>query len=70
MAKLKINYVNSKLQNHSNLVKYGMIVMTVILICVLLPKQSRFEYEFQRGKPWNHENLISPYNFAILKTKD
>lgn len=70
MAKLKLNYVNSKLQNHSNLVKYGMIVMTVILICVFLPKQSRFEYEFQRGKAWNHENLISPYNFAILKTKE
>lgn len=47
-----------------------MIVLTVVLICIFLPKQSRFEYEFQRGKAWNHENLISPYNFAILKTKE
>src|SRR5690606_6138974 len=40
------------------------------LICIFLPKQPRFEYEFQKGKAWNHENLISPYNFAILKTKE
>jgi putative nucleotidyltransferase with HDIG domain len=70
VAKLKINYLNTKLQHHSNLVKYGMLIFTIVLICIFLPKQSRFEYEFQRGKAWNHENLISPYDFAILKTKE
>lgn len=70
MAKLKINYLNSKLQSNSPIIKYGMVVFTVFLICLFLPKQPRFEYEFQKGKAWNHENLISPYNFAILKTKE
>lgn len=70
MAKLKINYVNSKLQSNSPYVKYGMVVFTVFLICLFLPKQPRFEYEFQKGKVWNHDNLVSPYNFAILKTKE
>src|SRR5690606_28697619 len=32
-------------------------------------KQPRFRYEFEKGKVWMHENLISPYNFAILKTQ-
>ncbi len=70
MAKLKINYLNNKLQSHSSVAKYGMVALTVLLICIFLPKQARFEYEFQKGKAWNHENLISPYNFAILKTKE
>ncbi|TJY63756.1 HDIG domain-containing protein [Sphingobacterium alkalisoli] len=70
MAKLKINYVNSKLQNNSAVLKYGMVILTIFLICIFLPKQPRFRYEFQKGKVWNHENLVSPYNFAILKTKD
>jgi len=70
VAKLKINYVNSKLQTNSPFIKYGMVVVTVFLICLFLPKQPRFEYEFQKGKAWNHDNLISPYNFAILKTKE
>ncbi len=47
-----------------------MVVLTIILICIFLPKQPRFRYEYQKGKPWNHENLTSPYNFAVLKTAE
>jgi len=47
-----------------------MVIFTVFLICLFLPKQPRFEYEFQKGKAWNHDNLVSPYNFTILKTKE
>ncbi|MVZ66602.1 HDIG domain-containing protein [Sphingobacterium sp. DK4209] len=70
MAKLKINYPKDKLQQNSTLWKYGMVVLTIILICIFLPKQPRFQYEYEKGKPWNHENLTSPYNFAILKTPE
>ncbi|MBL1409364.1 HD family phosphohydrolase [Sphingobacterium faecale] len=70
MAKLKINYINAKLNSNSLIFRYGMVVFTVLLICFFLPKQPRFEYEFQKGKPWNHDNLVSPYNFAVLKTKE
>ncbi|MFZ4263716.1 HD family phosphohydrolase [Sphingobacterium sp. HJSM2_6] len=70
MAKLKINYPKDKLQQNSTVLKYGMVVLTIVLICIFLPKQPRFRYEYQKGKAWNHENLISPYNFAILKTPE
>ncbi|MGJ1203542.1 HD family phosphohydrolase [Sphingobacterium lactis] len=70
MAKLKINYPKDKIQQNSTVWKYGMVVLTIILICIFLPKQPRFRYEYQKGKPWNHENLTSPYNFAILKTAE
>ncbi|SDL13987.1 phosphodiesterase [Sphingobacterium mizutaii] len=70
MAKLKINYPKDKLQQNSSLWKYGMVVLTIVLICIFLPKQPRFRYEYQKGKPWNHENLTSPYNFAVLKTAE
>ncbi|TDS17455.1 HD family phosphohydrolase [Sphingobacterium paludis] len=70
MAKLKINYSREKTQNNSFLVKFAMVVLAIMLICIFLPKQPRFRYEFQKGKAWNHDNLISPYNFAILKTQE
>lgn len=70
MAKLKINYTQSKYQNNSVILKFAMILMAIILICIFLPKQPRFQYEFQKGKVWNHDNLVSPYNFAILKTQE
>lgn len=70
MAKLKINYLRDKNQNNSFIVKFAMITLAIVLICIFLPKQPRFRYEFERGKVWNHENLVSPYNFAILKTQE
>lgn len=70
MAKLKINYIRDKNQNNSLIVKSAMIILAIVLICIFLPKQPRFRYEFEKGKIWNHENLVSPYNFAILKTQE
>ncbi|PRD56419.1 HD family phosphohydrolase [Sphingobacterium gobiense] len=70
MAKLKINYIRDKNQNNSFIVKFAMIILAIVLICIFLPKQPRFRYEFEKGKVWNHENLVSPYNFAILKTQE
>src|SRR5690606_17323635 len=66
----KINYLRDKNQNNSFIVKSAMVILAIILICIFLPKQPRFQYEFERGKAWNHDNLVSPYNFAILKTQE
>lgn len=70
MAKLKINYARGKNQNNSFFIKGFLVITTILLICMFLPKQPRFLYEFQKGKAWNHDNLVSPYNFAVLKTQE
>jgi len=70
MTKPKINYANGKNRNGSMAIKFGMVALAVVAICVLLPKQPGFRYEFQKGAAWNHDNLVSPYNFAILKTQE
>jgi len=70
VSRLKIKY-NRESDTNLNLIrKISLILATIILICIFLPKQARFRYEFQKGKVWDHENLISPYNFAILKTQE
>jgi putative nucleotidyltransferase with HDIG domain len=33
-----------------------------------MPIQGKFRHEYQKGTPWPHENLIAPFDFAILKT--
>jgi len=45
-----------------------MMVLTVLLIGIFLPKQPRFRYEFEKGKVWMNKDLTSPFSFAILKT--
>ncbi|HMI01863.1 MAG TPA: HDIG domain-containing protein [Pedobacter sp.] len=45
-----------------------MMVLSVLIITIFLPKQPRFRYEFEKGGIWKNKDLISPFSFAILKT--
>ncbi|WP_318312558.1 HD family phosphohydrolase [Flagellimonas crocea] len=56
---------------HQSLVyKYFLYVVSVGLIVFFFPKGGKFKYEFQRGKPWQYENLYAPMDFSIQKTKE
>lgn len=60
----------SYLNNNSLLFKYGVVIFCTAIIIIFLPKHPRFSFEFEKGKVWMHDDLISPYNFAIFKTAD
>src|SRR6056297_3205140 len=45
-------------------------VMTAVLLFLSMPGNMRFKYEYQKGFPWKHENLVAPFDFAILKTSE
>ncbi|MBQ5512985.1 MAG: HDIG domain-containing protein, partial [Bacteroidales bacterium] len=34
-----------------------------------IPKEGKFKYEYQKGIPWKHENLIAPFDFAEYKSQ-
>jgi putative nucleotidyltransferase with HDIG domain len=36
-------------------------------VIYLLPKGGQFKYNFQKGKPWQYENLYAPFSFTIKK---
>jgi putative nucleotidyltransferase with HDIG domain len=36
----------------------------------MLPKGGKFKYDYFKGKPWQYENYIAPFNFAIQKSKE
>ncbi len=38
------------------------------LLYLVLPSEPRFKYEYQKGAPWKHQNLVAPFDFAILKS--
>jgi len=46
--------------------------IAVVSVVYIFPKQGKFKYEFQnlKGKPWYHEDLIAPFDFAIKKSKE
>ncbi len=45
-----------------------LFVIAASIAVYLMPIQGKFRYEYQKGVPWSHENLIAPFDFAILKT--
>ncbi|MGX1930611.1 HD family phosphohydrolase [Flagellimonas sp. 2504JD4-2] len=50
--------------------KYFLYIVTVALIVFFFPKGGKFKYEFQKGKPWQYENLYAPIDFSIKKTEE
>jgi len=62
------NFINKLYRNHSLLYKGLLFVCTTFLIVYMFPKSGKFKYNFEKGKPWQSENLLAPFDFAILKS--
>ena len=45
-----------------------MFIVTAVMLFLILPGEPTFKYEYQKGFPWRHDNLVAPFDFAILKT--
>jgi putative nucleotidyltransferase with HDIG domain len=69
MAKLSFSRQKAILRKYSVNVKFLMMVASICVIVFTLPKQAKFRYEYDKGRIWTQKDLISPYNFAILKTQ-
>ncbi|MCB0383652.1 MAG: HDIG domain-containing protein, partial [Psychroserpens sp.] len=62
--------INKWYKNHSLLYKVLLFLSTTFLIVYLFPKSGKFKYDFDKGKPWQSENLYAPFDFAIKKSAD
>jgi len=68
MAKLSTSRQKAIFRKYSLYLKYAMVLGSICVIVFTLPKQAKFRYEYDRGRIWTQKDLVSPYNFAILKT--
>jgi len=58
------------IRDHINAVtRTALFAGAVILLVVSFPKEGKFKYEFQKGKPWLHEDLYAPFDFPINKSE-
>ncbi len=56
-------------ENYKKIVIIILFIIASLLILLIIPHQTRFKYEYQKGKPWTYKTLISPIDFPIIKTK-
>lgn len=62
--------INKVRDGHDLIFKGFLVICSLVAIVYLLPKEAKFKYEFQQGKPWLHSDLLSPFDFPILKTNE
>lgn len=61
------NKTKSKLKGALTLVSSVLVV--VALLVYFLPRESKFGYEYEQGRPWRYNSLIAPFDFPIYKTQ-
>jgi putative nucleotidyltransferase with HDIG domain len=54
--------------SHNKLARFLLAIVAIAIIVALLPKEAHFKYEFEAGKPWLHDDLLAPFDFAIIKS--
>ncbi|NVO19343.1 MAG: HDIG domain-containing protein [Bacteroidetes bacterium] len=55
-------------RHYYNINKGVYFIAVLVILVSLFPREGKFKYEIQRGKPWQHDDLIAPFDFAIHKT--
>ncbi len=68
LQRLMKDFINKLYRNHALIYKVLLFISTAFLIVYLFPKSGKFKYNFEKGKPWQSENLYAPFDFAIKKT--
>ncbi|MFN8206678.1 MAG: HDIG domain-containing protein [Bacteroidales bacterium] len=52
----------------SSLSRVFLYLCTILVLFWMFPREAKFRYEFQKGRPWMHETLIAPFDFPIYKS--
>jgi putative nucleotidyltransferase with HDIG domain len=47
-----------------------LFIASIIIVVAVSPREGKFRYEFQKGKPWLSSSLIAPWDFPVLKPDD
>lgn len=55
-------------KNYKYIFRAFLFIITTFLIVYIFPREGKFRYEFQKGRPWLHENLFAPFDFPIYKS--
>ena len=63
-------FLEKLFKNQSRIYKYFLYLVTICCIVFFFPKGGKFKYEFQKGKPWQYDNLYAPFDFSIKKTQE
>ena len=59
--------INKDLLSRNLLYKVLIFIATVAVIVYFMPRDGKFNYQFDTGKPWKYGQLIATFDFPIYK---
>ena len=69
MSKIK-DVAEKSRHSYYNIIKVMAFILTLVIVVMLMPRNVKFKYEYQKMRPWPHESLYAPFNFPIYKTDE
>ena len=54
-------------QHYSIFYKVFLFLVSLVILVSFFPKEAKFKYEYTKGRPWQHDDLIAPFDFPLLK---
>ncbi len=67
----KIKDIAEKIRHsYYSIIKVMAFVLSLLIVVMLMPRNIKFKYEYQKLRPWPHESLYAPFNFPIYKSDE
>lgn len=63
-------YLKDILNSLPDILKYAMVLATVVLISFLFPEDLRFKFDFKNNQIWKYEDFYAPFDFSVQKNTD
>ena len=55
--------------NHNKLFQYFLVILFSVIIAILTPLNSSFNYNIEKGSFWSGDDLYAENSFSIIKPK-
>lgn len=69
MSKIK-DIIEKIRHSYYGIIKVLAFILTLVIIVMMMPRNVKFKYEYQKMRPWPHESLYAPFNFPIYKSDE
>ena len=56
--------------SYYGIMKVLAFVLALAIVVLLMPRNVKFKYEYQKMRPWPHETLYAPFNFPVYKSDE
>lgn len=64
-----MNLLKTSISAVPHVIRYVMVGAVVLVISLLFPSETNFEYKYQLGERWLYDDLMAPFDFPIRKSE-